>query len=228
MVRGQTMTSAATESLHHFDVGGYPLAYQEAGSGPPVLLIHGSLADYRAWAQQLPIFGAAFRTIAVSLRHCHPERWDGKGGDFTVARHAADLAALVAGRGLGSVHVVGHSRGGSVAVALALAYRELVKSLVLADPGGLEGLLPDTPDGQRMAGEVAAMFAALRERLERGDRDGAARAFADALGGAGAWDRRTTQQKQMLLTISRPPPHARSGRASCPFSSRVCPARCCS
>jgi esterase len=70
---------------------------------------------------------------------------------------------------------------------------------VLADPGGLEALLPDTPEGQRMAMESAAIFATLREHLDRGDQDGAARAFADALGGAGAWDRRTPEQKQMLL-----------------------------
>jgi len=199
MVRGQTMTSAATESLYHFDVGGYLLAYQEAGSGAPLLLIHGSLADYRAWVQQMPAFAASFRSMAVSLRHCFPEQWDGSGSDFTVARHAADLAAFIAGRGLGSVHVVGHSRGGAIAIALALAYRELVKSLVLADPGGLEALLPDTPEGQRTAMESAAIFATLLEHLDRGDRDGAARSFADALGGAGAWDRRTPEQKQMIL-----------------------------
>jgi pimeloyl-ACP methyl ester carboxylesterase len=191
--------SAPAESLHRFDVGGYPLAYLEAGSGPPLLLIHGSLADYRAWAQQLPSFAASYRTMAVSLRHCFPERWDGRGNDFSVPRHAADLAAFIAGRSMGSVHVVGHSRGGAVALALAFAYRELVSSLVLADPGGLEALLPDTDEGEQMAMESAAMFADLREHLGRGDHDGAARAFAEALGGEGAWDRRTPEQKQMLL-----------------------------
>ncbi len=182
-----------------FDVDGYPLAYVEAGAGPPLLLVHGSLADYRAWTRQLPAFAARFRTIAVSLRHAYPERWDGSGDGFTVARHAADLAAFVRSRGLAPVHVVGHSRGGAVAVALALREPALVQSLVLADPGGFEALLPDTADGRRMADESAAMFARLRDDLARGDPLRAATAFADALGGPGAWERRAPAAKAMLL-----------------------------
>jgi pimeloyl-ACP methyl ester carboxylesterase len=50
-----------------------------------------------------------------------------------------------------------------------------------------------------MAGESATMFAQLRDDLARGDVSRAAHAFVDGLGGAGAWDRRTPSQKQMLL-----------------------------
>ena len=186
-------------NLQIFDVDGYPLAYQEAGDGIPLLLIHGSLIDYRAWASQIEAFAAAYRTIAVSLRHCYPERWNGRGGDFTVSRHADDLAAFIAGKALGPVHLVGHSRGGAVAVQLALRHPQNVRGLVLADPGGFEDLLPDTPDGRQMAEESATMFARLRDDLAAGDVLRAARAFVDALGGAGTWDRCTPEQKQILL-----------------------------
>lgn len=181
------------------DADGYPLAYQEAGVGEPLLLVHGSLADCRAWVHQMPVFAQACRTIAVSLRHCYPERWDGAAADFTVHRHAEDLAALVAGRGLGPVHIAGHSRGGAVALQFARSNPDLVRSMVLADPGGLEGLLPDTEEGRRMAGESKAMFARLRDDLAHGDATSAARAFVEAMGGAGAWERRTSEQRQMLL-----------------------------
>ena len=164
-----------------------------------MLLVHGSLADYRAWASQIAPFAAANNTIAVSLRHCYPERWDGTSGDFTIGRHADDPAAFIAGKSLGKVHLVGHSRGGAVAIQLALRHPALVGGLVLADPGGLEDLLPDTSEGRRMAGESATMFAQLRDDLARGDVSRAAHAFVDGLGGAGAWDRRTPSQKQMLL-----------------------------
>jgi len=183
----------------YFDVDGYPLAYQEAGFGAPLLLVHGSLVDYRAWAQQLPAFSATYRTIAISLRHCFPERWDGIDGDFSVERHADDIAALVRAAARGAVHLVGHSRGGAVAIEFALRHRRLVRSLVLADPGGLEALLPDTVEGRRMAEESAAMFAQLRDDLAAGDEERAARRFVDALGGPGTWDRRTAEQRQMLL-----------------------------
>lgn len=95
--------------------------------------------------------------------------------------------------------VVGHSRGGAVALLLALRHPGLVRRLVLADPGGLEALLPDSPEGQAMAQESAQMFARLRLDLLTGDAEGAARTFVDTLGGMGTWDRRTREQRQILL-----------------------------
>ena len=188
-------------------VAGYPLAFDERGSGPPPLLVHGSVNDLRAWHHQMPAFAAHFRTIAVSLRHCWPERWDGRGGTFTVARHVADLAGFIDQRALGPMHVVGHSRGGAVALQLALTHPAHVQSLVLADPGGLEALLPDTAEGRAMATESSTMFAALAADLAQGDAERAARAFVDALGGPGAWDRRRPEQKAILLDNIATGPH---------------------
>src|SRR5690242_15007433 len=96
-------------------VDGCGMAYVERGSGPPVLLVHGALCDLRFWAPQMGPFGRRHRTIAPSLRHFWPARWDGAGDDFTPERHAEDLAAFVAALGIGPVHLVGHSRGGYVA-----------------------------------------------------------------------------------------------------------------
>lgn len=194
-------------SLKRLDIDGYRLAYAEAGAGPPVLLVHGSLNDCRAWAQQMDAFGARYRTIAVSLRHCWPERWDGRGGDFTVDQHASDLAALLAALGLDAAHVIGHSRGGAVAIQLALAHPACVRTLVLADPGGLESLLPDTPEGDAMRVESARMFARLADDLVQGDVGVAAQRFVDALGGEGAWHRRSAEQRQVLLDNITTGPH---------------------
>ena len=55
-------------------VNGYEMAYVEQGAGEPVLLVHGSLNDHRFWAPQMYAFAARFRTVAVCLRHCWPER----------------------------------------------------------------------------------------------------------------------------------------------------------
>jgi pimeloyl-ACP methyl ester carboxylesterase len=164
-----------------------------------VLLVHGSLIDARAWGAQLDAFKSQYRAIAPGLRHCWPERWDGKGEGFTVEQHAADLASLIAAQRLGPVHVVGHSRGGAVAIQLALTHPALIRSLVLADPGGLEALLPDTPEGRQMAAESATMFARLAADLATGDQVRAARNFVEALGGEGAWERRSAEQRQWLL-----------------------------
>jgi len=182
------------------DIDGQRFTYVEAGTdAPALLLVHGSTSDYRSWQHQVRPFAARFRTIAVSLRHCYPEQWDGIGDDFTVERHAEDLAAFIDRRRLGAIHVAGHSRGGCVALALALRRPELVRTLVLADPGGLDGLLPDTSEGTRMARETAQMFAQLRANLANADHETAAREFVDALNGPGTWNRRTPEQRQLVL-----------------------------
>ncbi|MFG9942739.1 alpha/beta fold hydrolase [Pseudomonas aeruginosa] len=79
--------------------------------------------------------GEHHRLIVPSLRHYYPERWDGQGADFTSARHVADLLALVERLGE-PVHLLGHSRGGNLALRLALAAPDALRSLSLADPGG--------------------------------------------------------------------------------------------
>lgn len=188
-------------------VNGVRLAFVDAGRGAPLVLIHGSLGDLRSFDQQVGPFAAHYRTIVPSLRHCWPERWDGVGDDFTVETHAADVAALIASRDAAPAHVLGHSRGGAVAIELALRHPELVGSLVLADPGGLEALLPATVEGAAMAEESARMFDRLREDLAAGDPVDAARRFAEALGGAGAWERRTEAQRRMLLDNIATGPH---------------------
>jgi pimeloyl-ACP methyl ester carboxylesterase len=188
------------EPERFIDIDGRRFAYVEAGTdAPAVLLVHGSTSDYRSWQHQVRPFAAHFRTIAVSLRHCYPERWNGIGDDFTVERHADDLAAFIDRRRLGAVHLVGHSRGGCVALVLALRRPDVVRSLLLADPGGLDGLLPNSPEGARMAQETAQMFAQLRANLANGDRETAAREFVDALNGPGTWSRRTPEQRQLVL-----------------------------
>jgi esterase len=195
------------ESVRFVDVNGYRLAYVEQGvSVPALLLIHGSMSDYRAWQSQVGAFSARHRTIAVSLRHSYPERWDGVGDDFSVEQHAHDLAAFIDRMGLGTVHVVGHSRGGAVALQLALHRPDVVRTLALADPGGLEALLPDTPEGKRMAQESAEMFARLHRNLETTDPETAAREFVEALSGPGAWSRRTAEQRQVMLDNIRTGP----------------------
>lgn len=193
--------------VRYCTVHGYPLAYVEAGTHlPALLLVHGSINDYRSFDAQLGPLSTCARTIAVSLRHAYPERWDGQGDDFTVEQHAADLAAFVEAQGQGTMHVLGHSRGGAVALQLALAHPRAVRSLILADPGGLEALLPPSAEGEAMARQSGAMFARLRESLARGDDTAALARFVDDLNGPGAWDRRTPAQRQAMLDNVRTGP----------------------
>jgi len=181
------------------DVDGYPMAYQDVGEGPPVVLLHGSLTDYRSFTAQVPVLSRQYRLLVPSLRHYYPERWDGRGGDFSIAQHAQDVAAFIQRLDVGKVHLVGHSRGGAVALTVARRHSHLIATLILADPRGLESLLPDTPGNRDMEVQLRNNFTTLQGTLAAGDVDRAAREFVDALGGPGAWTRRPPDQKQIFL-----------------------------
>ena len=45
------------------EINGYPLTYAEHGSGVPLVLVHGSILDYRAWANVIAPFAARHRVI---------------------------------------------------------------------------------------------------------------------------------------------------------------------
>jgi pimeloyl-ACP methyl ester carboxylesterase len=202
------MVSRVPDAVHRFcNVNGYPLAYVEAGTRTPaLLLVHGSINDYRSFEQQVTPLSTHAKTIAVSLRHSYPERWDGVGDGFSVEQHAEDLAAFIEAQAQGPMHVLGHSRGGAVVLQLALTHPEAVRTLILADPGGLEALLPPSPEGEAMARQSSEMFARLRDNLAKGDEAAALERFVEDLSGPGAWARRTPAQRQVMLDNIRTGP----------------------
>jgi pimeloyl-ACP methyl ester carboxylesterase len=109
-------------------------AVLDSGSGPPLLLLHGwgatkelmaplaqRLTEYRTVVPDLPGFGAT---------PTPPQPWG-------VDEYAAWVLALLDRLGIERVHVVGHSNGGRIAVALAVAHPERVDRLVLTDSAGI-------------------------------------------------------------------------------------------
>ena len=187
------------EGIKSAEVNGYDMAYQEAGSGPHIVLVHGALADYRIWNTLVPAFAKRFHVIAVSLRHYYPEKWDGTGNDFTFEQHADDVAALIKKLNLGPVHLLGHSRGGGVVVNVAKTHPEVIKTLILADPVGFESMLPNTPESQRLAQMTQDRIDTLRKNLASGNIELAAEVFVDSLNAPGAWATRTPAQRERLF-----------------------------
>jgi pimeloyl-ACP methyl ester carboxylesterase len=112
------------------EIDGVNLAYEELGSGPPVLLIHGT--GGAVW-DPLPdkLAGAGFRAIY------HHRRGFGESSHPPVKdppRHTADAAALLERLGAGPAIVVGHSMGGVLTLDLAIRRPELVRALVVIEP----------------------------------------------------------------------------------------------
>lgn len=108
---------------------GCRLAYTVAGTGPPVLMIQGVGACGSAWRPQAAGLADGFTCLTFDNRGLGGSR--PLTGDLTVPRMAEDARAVMDAVGWESAHIVGHSLGGLVAVALALEHRPRVRSLSL-------------------------------------------------------------------------------------------------
>ena len=103
----------------------------EAGQGPPVVLLHGLFGAARTLGVvQRRLAREGFRTLSLDLRN-HGE--SGHAAEMGYAAMAGDVAETLAARGVGPAAVLGHSMGGKVAMALALARPGRVERLVVAD-----------------------------------------------------------------------------------------------
>jgi pimeloyl-ACP methyl ester carboxylesterase len=204
------------EGVKTTEVNGYDMAYLESGSGIPLVLIHAASSDYRVWGPCIPDFSKAYRTIAVSLRHYYPEKWNGVGDDFSVTQHASDVAALIKNLNLGRVHLLGWSRGGAVALNVAMLYPEVIRTLILEE-ASMESLLPDTPERQKSTANERAFVEQMRAILATGDFEKAAREFVDKRLGSGTWEKMPARAKQGTLdnigTVAETAPRPKIGCA---------------
>lgn len=62
---------------------------------------------------------AGVGVVAVSLRHFFPEPWDGMGHGFTIAQYVVNMVAFIENLGVGTLCLMGHTRGGHIAFRLA-------------------------------------------------------------------------------------------------------------
>jgi 3-oxoadipate enol-lactonase len=136
------------------EVNGTRLYYEVSGGGDPLVLVHGFTLDTRMWDDQVQAFAPHYRVVRYDLRGFGRSALPGK----ERYAHYEDLHALLEHLGLARAHVLGLSLGGAVAVDFALAYPEMVASLVLVDASGLGGFT--WPD--ELAGWFASIYAAAR------------------------------------------------------------------
>jgi pimeloyl-ACP methyl ester carboxylesterase len=127
-----------------------------------LLLIHGSVGNAEAWAPVLPALERQFEVVAPTRGGYPPgpllERID-------FERQAQELAQLLGEE----AHLVGHSYGGVIALLIAAAHPERVRSLAVSEPPAF-GLVRGNP-------VVDALVERLAEHFEQGPRE--PRAFAE-------------------------------------------------
>ena len=100
----------------------------EAGSGPPVLLLHGWPQHWYAWRELIPLLAGSRRLICPDLRGFG---WtDAPANGYRTADLAADMVALLNALKLDRVDVIGHGEGGRVGFELCLSQPGRVRRLV--------------------------------------------------------------------------------------------------
>jgi pimeloyl-ACP methyl ester carboxylesterase len=108
---------------------GTTIACERTGSGPPLVLVHGTSADHRRWAPVLPAFQRHFTVYACDRRG---RGASGDADDYAIEREFEDIAAVVDGIG-GPVDLVGHSWGALCSLEAASRAKNL-RRLVLFEP----------------------------------------------------------------------------------------------
>jgi pimeloyl-ACP methyl ester carboxylesterase len=188
--------------MQTLSVNGYDMAYLEVGRGPPLVCVHGTLGDFRTWNAVLGPLSKKHRVISLSLRRFFPEHWDGVGNDYLMSQHVADVIAFLEKFDTRTVDLMGHSRGGHISFRVAQQRPDLLRRMVLAEPGGeLDASLD--PTAAPGPSPRAARFAAAAEKVAAGDIDGGLMIFFDAIDGEGGWARLPAAPKQQLRDNAR-------------------------
>lgn len=178
------------------------LEFEIAGEGSNVIVaLHGSFTVRRAFSRQVePLVAAGFRLVMPSMRGSDGSGPDLPEGHGFASTELADLLTVLDAAGVEAGAVLGHSTGGTIAIALARAHPERVRAMVLIEPT-LVALLPDDWRTDRLAAMQRVVDAGQREEGRP-----AMRATMDFIGGK-AWDEMGPDNRERLLDKMAPFAH---------------------
>ncbi len=130
------------ESYVSFD--GARMRYLRAGSGPPLILVHGLMGHSFSWRYAMPVFAQNFTVYAVDLLGAGYS--DRPVIDQSLRANAERLLRFLDEFGLGQCILLGSSRGGGVVMRAAALAPDRVERMVLVSP-----INPWSPHGSRIA-----------------------------------------------------------------------------
>jgi pimeloyl-ACP methyl ester carboxylesterase len=153
---------------HPFDewqveLHGHRVIYRIAGSGPPVVLVHGMINSSRHWEAVALRLAASHTVIAPDLIG-HGDSATPR-GDYSIGAHAAVIRDVLAAIGIDRASVVGHSLGGGVAMQFFYQFPQRVERLVLVSSGGLGHEVSPLLRTAALPGASALLALAAHERV---------------------------------------------------------------
>jgi 3-oxoadipate enol-lactonase len=134
------------------EVPGGRLFVVDEGEGPPVVLLHAGIVNLRSWDTVVPqLVEAGYRAVRYDAR-----AWGRSTTDDVAYSNRADLIAVLDALGVGRAALVGNSRGGQIALDVAVEFPDRV-AVVVGVGAGLGGF----------EGHLATEETALLEEMER-------------------------------------------------------------
>lgn len=115
--------------MRHLDFRGHRVAYEQAGEGPPIVLLHNGGTCHRIWQRQIEALAPRFTCYALDLPGFGESA--GAGPDWRMGDLVAMARAFVEERRLERCAWVGNCMGSAIALTLALETPELVERLAL-------------------------------------------------------------------------------------------------
>lgn len=136
--------------MDHIQVDALRIAFERAGDGPPLMLLHGGWSDSRAWRRQLDGLSDDFTVVAWDAPGCG--RSSDPPASFRLPDYADCLVRFVDALGLQRPHLLGLSFGGGLALEVYRRQPDVPRSLVLAAAyAGWAGSLPSDEVRRRLA-----------------------------------------------------------------------------
>lgn len=141
--------------------GGGSIYYEEQGTGPALILLHGHSLDTRMWDEQFPTLAQSYRTVRLDFRGY------GRSSDQCETfqhTHMDDVLTVMDSLGISRAHIVGLSMGSFVAGDMLAIYPQRMLSCTLVSGGIRNSPGPSEPMGEDESRQRDEEIAALKER----------------------------------------------------------------
>jgi lipase len=175
---------------------GQVLNFGDTGTGTPVVALHGSASTGAQWRSLVDHLGPRHRVLTPDLAGYG--RSGRPAAPRTMATEAGFLRPLLDDAGE-PVHLVGHSFGGAVALAVAITMPDRVRSLTLIEPAAFRLLTGGDPTDAVLGTEIAEVARSIRAEAQAGLRAEATARFIDYWTGPGAFSRSSARLQDFAL-----------------------------
>jgi pimeloyl-ACP methyl ester carboxylesterase len=181
---------------------GTRLFYQRSGSGAPILLLHSSGCTGGSWQRLVSELGAGFTSYTPDLAGYGQSSCDYIREGSTLWDEAEFVAPLL-WDAEEKFHLIGHSFGGAVALAAALAWPERIRSLTLYEPTAFSVLRDRDGEDRKQFDVIRGVAGDMQRFISQGSEHRAMALFVDFWNGTGAWDQMPTPQQDDLSRLAK-------------------------